>query len=216
MGGHGSGRKSCGNGKNLVENCRQIDVRTFYRAKLFHDSGPKVWSWRDSEGFQTASIALSCNEQVLEFSYTIGSVPLRDSVPIEWTSCNYGGQRPWFRCPSPNCGRRVAKLYLAEKYFLCRGCNRLSYQSQMESRIFSGLNKMQEIRIKLGGNPSILYEFPSKPKGMHWKTYRQLRDKAWDSYHTSLMSVLSGEQKVIGSESGSTGLSSPPAKRDAH
>jgi len=31
-------------------------------------------------------------------------------VEVEWTACNYGGSRPWFRCPARGCGRRVAIL----------------------------------------------------------------------------------------------------------
>jgi hypothetical protein len=40
-------------------------------------------------------------------------------VPIHWTKCHFGGQRPWFNCP---CGRRVAKLYWTEACFACRRC----------------------------------------------------------------------------------------------
>ena len=32
-------------------------------------------------------------------------------VFIDWSSCNFGGRHPRFRCPMPNCGRRAAILY---------------------------------------------------------------------------------------------------------
>ncbi len=30
---------------------------------------------------------------------------------LEWTPCNFGGERPWFVCPGKGCAKRVAILY---------------------------------------------------------------------------------------------------------
>jgi hypothetical protein len=54
-------------------------------------------------------------------------------VPLSWTACNLGGQRPWFFCPGAGCGRRVVILYAPGCYFLCRPCYDLSYESQREN-----------------------------------------------------------------------------------
>ncbi len=56
-------------------------------------------------------------------------------VMLVTTRCNYGRYRWWFRCPILGCGRRVGKLYLAPgtKYFGCRQCYRLTYESCRES-----------------------------------------------------------------------------------
>lgn len=47
-------------------------------------------------------------------------------VPSTWSTCHFGGLRPWFRCAvhsnSRYCGRRVAKLYAAREPFACRYC----------------------------------------------------------------------------------------------
>src|SRR6202020_686012 len=55
-------------------------------------------------------------------------------VPITWTSCAFGGRRPWFRCEASRngryCGRRVAILYSGGGIFACRPCQRLSYECQ--------------------------------------------------------------------------------------
>jgi hypothetical protein len=40
------------------------------------------------------------------------------------------------------------------------------------------LTKTQSIRVKLGGEPGLIHDFPQKPKGMHWRTYHRLRQKA--------------------------------------
>ncbi|MEI6127263.1 MAG: hypothetical protein WCQ99_12005 [Pseudomonadota bacterium] len=48
----------------------------------------------------------------------------------------FGGSRYWFLCPGRGCGRRVGKLYGAGKYFLCRHCYNLTYDSCRESHRF--------------------------------------------------------------------------------
>jgi hypothetical protein len=40
-------------------------------------------------------------------------------VPVSWTSCNYGGARPWLHCL---CGRRVARLFKGFGGYFCRPC----------------------------------------------------------------------------------------------
>jgi len=32
--------------------------------------------------------------------------------------------------------------------------------------------------MQLGGDPRLITQFPDKPKGMHWRTYRRLRERA--------------------------------------
>jgi hypothetical protein len=98
-------------------------------------------------------------------------------VGIEWTPCNYGGQRAWFRCPSKDCGRRVAVLY-GGGIFACRYCHQLAYDSQREQPYDRALRRVQDIRERLGGSGSLAEPFPWKPKGMHWRTYNRLRLEA--------------------------------------
>ncbi len=62
-------------------------------------------------------------------------------VQLTTTPCRYGGVRYWFICPlninGVYCGRRVGTLFLAPggRYFGCRHCYNLSYESRNECRL---------------------------------------------------------------------------------
>ena len=103
-------------------------------------------------------------------------------VPITWTACHFGGQRPWF-------GRRVALLYLAGKLFACRRCYGLAYASRRKALYFRDIDKAQKIRTRLGGSAVMSERFPDKPKGMHWQTYERLR-RAHDAAECRSMAGL--------------------------
>jgi hypothetical protein len=96
------------------------------------------------------------------------------------------GERPWFICPGAECGRRVAVLYGPGRYFLCRHCYDLVYQSQRENKIYRSLHRAQNIRKRLGGSANMMEPFPEKPKGMHWQTYERL----WWEHHDAEMEQL--------------------------
>ncbi len=104
-----------------------------------------------------------------------------------------GGQRPWFICgvhaSGIYCGRRVTKLYGAGKLFACRRCYCLAYQSQRERAYDRALTRTQNIRMKLGGSPSLAEPFPDKPKGMWWRTYWRLRGEAQEAEYRSWIGV---------------------------
>jgi hypothetical protein len=139
-----------------------------------------TWSTR---GVPTSSINIERDPNGIVLSYNYGNQRqgevrrLEYLVNIEWTQCNYGGSRPWFRCPAKGCGRRVAVLY-GGVIFACRQCHSLSYDSQKESAYNRALNRAQAIREKLGGSRNVAENFPLKPKGMHWRTYERLRSDA--------------------------------------
>ncbi len=171
MGGYGSGRRIAFK-KSVVEDCRWIDVNRWNTEKIIGSVGRIVsWVWRDSEGKQRSSIMLNVLPDVIELSYTITATgeKIKYSVPVNYTTCNYGGERPWFLCP--HCGRRVSKLYLSNKYFWCRHCWGLTYESQGENKADRLLRKVQKKRAKLGGSTATVDPIPEKPKGMHQQTY---------------------------------------------
>jgi len=180
MGGPGSGSWYRWSKKVTVEECLSLDVNRWYREGLLTPglSFGRVWR-RDNEDEEEASISVRTYLDAVELSYTIwpgteDAEKVRYIVPITWTECNYGGRRPWFVCPNTRCGRRVGKLYLGGKYFLCRHCYDLAYESQREDRAYRLMRKAQKIRRRLGGSLALESPFPDKPKGMHWNTYRRL------------------------------------------
>lgn len=69
-------------------------------------------------------------------------------IELTTTPCNYGGKRYWFICPltkdGKNCRRRVGVLFNTGKYFGCRHCNRIAYNSQMSGGRF----RINSISIK--------------------------------------------------------------------
>jgi hypothetical protein len=179
MGGFGSGSWYRFGTKNLVENRLCIDVHQLNRRGMLLSPDTHFVSWSNG-----SNIAIKTNLDSVELSYSIS----RDSqhedvaytVPLSWTSCNYGGKRPWFICPGKGCNKRVAKLHLMGKYFLCRHCHDLVYSSQRDAKEFRQLHKAQKIYRRLGvKNHNDLF-LASKPKGMHQKTYDQLCAKATD------------------------------------
>jgi hypothetical protein len=65
-------------------------------------------------------------------------------------------------------------LYGPGKYFLCRHCYDLSYESQREDKGHRALRRAQKIRQRLGGNANMMEPFTDRPKGMHHDTYLRL------------------------------------------
>ena len=74
------------------------------------------------------------------------------SIRLQPTQPHFGGQRWWLTCPlSVNgtpCNRRVAKLYLHGRYFGCRFCHDLTYQSCRESH---SLQRMFDCLTRIAG-----------------------------------------------------------------
>ncbi len=109
------------------------------------------------------------------FRYRDPSGQIEQAIDVAWTPCNFGGQRPWFRCP--DCGRRALILY-AGSHYACRQCHGLYYECQRSRGRWSALTKLQRLRIRLGGSASLSEPFPKRPKGMHHATYEQLKRQA--------------------------------------
>jgi hypothetical protein len=76
-----------------------------------------------------------------------------------------------------DCGRRITKLHLSHRYFLCRHCNKLAYASQYEQPWKRALRRANKLKQRLGIGVGIAEPFPDKPKGMWVRTYGCVLDE---------------------------------------
>ena len=98
-------------------------------------------------------------------------------VPIQWTPCHFGGQRPWLMCSSEPCPQpRRAILYLArgKPRLLCRDCLDLQYPSKRETDLGRAKRKTHQALQRLGVPSGELADFQGKPKNMHHSTFVRL------------------------------------------
>lgn len=189
MGGIGSGRKSQG-GKATTRDYLALDIRTWHRQGLLV-AGEKFNLYWYSNKERVASIHVQIGGGYARLIYRRRNPmnksqwnDLDYSVLLAETQCNFGGSRAWFVCPTAECGRRVALLYL-DGSFACRHCLRLAYDSQREVAADRAIRIACRLRKRLGWNESIL-DFPGhKPKGMHQRTFEKLLAK-----HQALLDIL--------------------------
>jgi hypothetical protein len=132
-----------------VAECQSIDVNWMHGEGMLDSGAVGELSWsrggepRDNIRYYTVAHS-GTRALVLSYSVTNGRTDEKTEykypVVIDTTPCNFGGERPWFRCPGvvdgETCGRRVGKLHnppLGE-LFLCRDCYDLGYRSSRRSR----------------------------------------------------------------------------------
>ena len=198
LGGLGSGNRHRFDKKTTTGECHSLDVRDLYRDGLL-----KPGSWFSSRWLrgdrETGSIrGFTYRDRVILSYRHRGGLGgewenVEESVLLEWTPCNFGGEHPWFVCPGVGCGRRVAILYGPGKYFLCRHCYDLRYESQREDKGHRALRRAQKIRQRLGGSANMMEPFPIRPKGMHHDTYMRL---FWE-HHGAEMEHLASMREWI-------------------
>lgn len=174
MSGLGSGNR-WQSGKDTTDDMRAIDVRYLHREGLLRAGNLSTLTWHRN-GIATANIKILANHAHITLIYKCHShgqewEEKNYTVPLERTSCHYGGCRVWFLCPC--CHKRVAKIY-GGKIFACRHCHDLAYKSQREGNLDRLVRKAEKIRERLGWELGILNGHGWKPKGMHWKTFHRL------------------------------------------
>jgi hypothetical protein len=194
MGGPGSGSWYRWDKRTTLDEVKRLDVR------WLHQHGyltwwPRLVTWHCGE-HPAGSISVSLQPEgvVLEYRCRVSGgdwESVRQVITLDWTSCHYGGQRPWFRCPG--CRRRVAILYGEGKWFLCRHCYRLPYGSQQETADDRHYRKVRKIRDRLGASHNRMESiWPwNKPKGMHWRTWERLRQQE-EQAHWLVLADLEG------------------------
>ena len=172
MGGFGSGDwADVAKRKTTVELCMSISAKGLKDNGFFAENKSGLITWTNEFGEKTGAVKIQSyingngNKTCLEL-ITEGFVTSRQKIELTRTPCHYGRWRWWFVCPVVKdgiyCGNRVGKLYIppAGKYFGCRECYDLTYESCQKShkyvRIFdhvpenldlSGLNINQVLRL---------------------------------------------------------------------
>lgn len=143
--------------KNTVEDSTKLSIAKLKEFGLLegYRSTTLTWTWSLSGHKSSVGIAVNVLDEpyYVKLNYTITD---RDSgektdydykIGLTTTPCHYRGVRYWFICPLVRngvpCGRRVGTLFLSSggKYFGCRHCYGLSYESRNECRLgrFGGL-----------------------------------------------------------------------------
>ncbi len=176
MGGYGSGRPGW---RPKAEQFHRLDVNRMRKAGVLNAGFIGGWQWTEG-GERVASISLRAETGRLVLTYRTRPnggewEDVKEPIPIVESACAFGGARPWFQCPGVRngqyCGRRVGKLFLGQRYFVCRHCLRLAYSSQSEDPMHRHNRRANKMRMALGGEPGTASMPPRKPKGMHWRTY---------------------------------------------
>jgi hypothetical protein len=181
MGGLGSGRDK-GGGKGLTCNHYEVDVRDCHRKRLLTPGRSFIAQWTRNGTVVFLARARTDSDGIV-FSHEQSCLypncceRAEYLVLIDWTACNYGGARPWFRCPVVGCDRRVAILY-ARPFFACRQCCQLAYKTQRVPAYYRAIFRAQAVHMKLGGSGNLSLPLPAKPKGMHRETHFRLCEEA--------------------------------------
>ena len=138
--------------KTRVDEVRSIDILDLQRNKVFSRGTGMIWtsSWsRNGEVVASVSYRVEGEEGEatgLRFMYTITDNDTGEKqdynyiIPVVSTPCTFGGKRWWYICPlvvnDRPCHRRCRILYLpsGSKYFGCRECHQLTYESRQRHR----------------------------------------------------------------------------------
>lgn len=102
MGGYGSGRYVRPDSKRVVEECRALDIRYLKRHNLLRQEKRFDFHW-SMRGRETGRIGVhveSLTQLALSLppNWTEQWERIEQSIPVIWTSCHCGGERPWFVC----------------------------------------------------------------------------------------------------------------------
>lgn len=182
MGGYGSGRNL--DAKSVTSSYLCIDAAHLKKQGALDPGCEFILRFEA----QNAEVAGEAEDTIVWFNYSIRKGDDYEDqyyrVSLSFTQTQFNGERVWFYCPYMQCGRRVRKLYIAQRLG-CRHCLELSFQSKNESHSERMARKADKIRLKLGWQEGIFHPEGCRPKGMHQRTfeslvkrYRELRNLA--------------------------------------
>jgi hypothetical protein len=193
-------------GGGTIEGARAIDVMRLERCGYL--AGPRLGSlqWTSRDG-STASVLVVGGRERVRLDYKLRPSgedwqQVSQCIPIRWTPCRFGGERPWFICDvlanGVHCGRHVAKLYNGGRLFACRHCYHLIYATQRGGTMDRAHHRLARMHGKLAAN----YEGPDmppppKPKWMRWKTYSQIAQQIEAGLEQLDVVFMTGAQRML-------------------
>lgn len=221
MGGHGSGREEYAT-TATVDECLTIEM-SFLREQEFLDAGKSGTLRWSRDGRPVASLRWTVDdveadsesedepkhERALALSYTAPDGEYTYAVPIETTPCNFGGERPWFRCPGPAgeaCDERVGKLHRPPNggRYLCRQCHDLAYESSRASGNPKRTARLRyerahrKLRPDADAHGPALGRIVTKPKEMHRETFREIHAELAEAHNDWMRALMHGNARMHG------------------
>lgn len=203
-----------------VSECRTVEVSALNDEGLLEPDSAGLLEWRRNDDLVAAlrweragphRDDVDGDQRVIEISYATidarsGETRRNEgTVPIETTSCNFGGERPWFRCP--DCSERVGGLHCppAGERFRCRECHGLAYESTRATRNPQKRAKLRYERIHEKLHPDFESHHPSlgtfhvtKPNQMHWDTYEELRADLREAHDDWIRAAMARHARMHG------------------
>jgi hypothetical protein len=155
VGGYFSTRWGAEQVRQTTDALLKLDVRWLHRVEGLQPGATTVPSWsRQGQPSGSIVVTMDPDRPVLILKYSTQRPgedwqPVRESVWLDSTPCNYGGNRTWFLCPG--CGTRRAVLFSVGGRFRCRQCHDLAYSSSREDPTERAIRRCAELRSKIGG-----------------------------------------------------------------
>lgn len=163
-----------------------------------YKSGTITWSYGLSENKSRISISVikdnlgTPQERVyanLRYTHTSNwdgeKSDMNFNVELATTPCNLGGgRRYWFICPLTKngqyCGRRIGVIYAVGKWFGCRYCGNIAYNSQFEGGRYR-VGSVCERDVEKAYDEIKRFYYNGKPT-RRYKRYLRLREKMDNSW----------------------------------
>ena len=164
-------RRNCTNQRSTVEELAAdcLDVREALKAGVLEGGWLNLRA-----GIRWPRIRkIRASRYLIQIELHDQTVP--QQVPVSWTSCHYGGARPWLHCL---CGRRVLRLFKGFGGYFCRPCcGNPIYESQKRNQKARAYLQAYRARQQLGGSRPGIDPLPDRPYRMKRKTYARLCDR---------------------------------------
>ena len=164
-------RRNCTNQRSTVEELAAdcLDVREALKAGVLKGGWVNLRA-----GIRWPRIRkIRASRYLIQIELHNQTVP--QQVPVSWTSCHYGGARPWLHCL---CGRRVLRLFKGFGGYFCRPCcGNPIYESQKRNQKARAYLQAYRARQQLGGSRPGVDPVPERPHRMKQRTYARLCDR---------------------------------------